>query len=436
MIMKMVLTEITNIGFSLFAIFLIKMYFDIFLDQSDSKKCVWGGYLFFLIWQLLSSRPEPFPAYINITFNIIVTVFTITIAYKGRFLNKCIFVVTFNAIWMLTETLCGFILQNYYRNYLLQQQLGAALSMLMLLMVVLALKKVFTDEEIRELPTKCSLMLIMIPIGSIYIIYILFMLSSEIYTKKANVGSFIAAIILLIINILIFSIYLKLAEDLQLKRCNMAYELQLELCEKHQQEREDFWLKMRDARHNIKNHLVTILAFIDRKEYQKIVIFINEIIGENRLYSESMSDTGNIVIDSLINYWADKAKQSGICFHMNAQIPTQVPFKGADISLILGNALANAVEAADFCKEDKNVYISVNYDRENLILTIKNSFCGYIKRNKTGKLISTKCNEENHGLGLDSIFRTVKKYQGTMITDIIGNQFYLRILLYNQKNIE
>ena len=45
-------------------------------------------------------------------------------------------------------------------------------------------------------------------------------------------------------------------------------------------------------------------------------------------------------------YWYVEAKKVGIDFSVNLNIPMEMPFRGADICLILGNLLENAVEAA------------------------------------------------------------------------------------------
>ena len=42
-------------------------------------------------------------------------------------------------------------------------------------------------------------------------------------------------------------------DDLQLRRMTSVYEQQLELCERHQQERELSMLQLRDIKHNMKN---------------------------------------------------------------------------------------------------------------------------------------------------------------------------------------
>ena len=61
------------------------------------------------------------------------------------------------------------------------------------------------------------------------------------------------------------------------------------------------------------------------------------------------------MIDSIVDYWQRTAKSEGIEFYSDLNIPMELPFKGADLSLILGNLLENAVEAAP--KAEKRKYI-------------------------------------------------------------------------------
>lgn len=177
------------------------------------------------------------------------------------------------------------------------------------------------------------------------------MLSFTADGNHARFNSVIAAIILLGMNVLIFYIYMKLADDLCLRRMTSIYEQQLELCERHQQEREISILQFRDAKHNMKNNLVSILAYAVNRDYEKIIAFINEILGTGGIVTTDISHSGNIVIDSLISYWFMVAKQKKIEFSVDICVPMLMPFKGADICLILGNLLENAVEAAEKVEE-------------------------------------------------------------------------------------
>ena len=78
-----------------------------------------------------------------------------------------------------------------------------------------------------------------------------------------------------------------------------------------------------------------------------MIDFINDVMEEGRMITPKVVTTGNIVRDSLIEYWERTAEKEEIEFHAELKIPMEMPFKGADISLILGNLLENAVEGSE-----------------------------------------------------------------------------------------
>ena len=186
----------------------------------------------------------------------------------------------------------------------------------------------------------------------------IFMLGYQINSIREKVYSALAVFILLSMDVLIFYIYYKLTDDLHLRRMTSVYEQQLELCERHQDERELSMLQMRETKHNIRNNFVTILAYAEKGECVKIIDFINDVLDESGIKISAVINTGNIVIDSLIGYWYVVAKQRNINFSIDVSIPMLLPFKGADLSLILGNILENAVEAASKVHNDKLLLIS------------------------------------------------------------------------------
>lgn len=331
------------------------------------------------------------------------------------------------------ETLCNYILVLYCVQYAKSEQLGSFISKLFFLIVIIALKKVFTDDEIKDLPVRYSIMLVLIPTGSIYIMNNIFMLGYKVNNEHAMMSSAIAAIILLGMNILIFYIYMKLADDLHLRRMTSVYEQQLELCERHQQEREISTLQLRDVRHNMKNNLVTILAYAENKECDKITDFVNEIMNEGGITLSGIVNSGNIVIDSLIGYWHVRARKSGIDFEVKINIPMIMPFKGADMCLILGNLLENAVEAAQKAEGKRYIKIHMKYDKNNLLLHIANNYKGNLIKTKDSNLKSTKLDAGNHGVGLPSVYRVAAKYHGTvLIDDSVPERFAVRVVLYGE----
>lgn len=417
-----------------FAVYLFFCYFDIFFIRKKDKLPSVIGLAIFVLWQFGVATIINLPAYANIAVTIIVTMLAVMIIYDGMWWNKCVFVIAFNAIWMLMETLCSYILMIYCEKYAMVQPVGSFISKIFFLIVIIALKKVFTDDEIKELPAKYSIMLVLIPTGSIYIMNNIFMLGFTVNNNHTRFNSAITVIILLGMNALIFYIYMKLADDLRLRRMTSVYEQQLELCERHQQEREISTLQLRDVKHNMKNNLVSILAYAENREYEKIIGFVSEIMDEGGMAIAAVSNSGNIVIDSLIGYWYVTAQKKGIDFIVDICVPMMMPFKGADICLILGNLLENAVEAAQKADRKRYIKIKMKYDKNNLLLFVVNSYKGKLIKAKDNRLKSTKTDAGNHGVGLSSVYRAAAKYHGAVvIEDSVPEQFKIRVVLYGSQ---
>ena len=437
MSMSKTLSYGTDILFIIFAVYLFFYYFDIFLKRRKRTVLSMIGLVIFMAWQFEMSSVNLLPAYGNIIVTIITTLFAVAQIYEGKFWNKCIFTIAFNAIWMLIETISGNILLTYCCEFTDLQALGTLgsfTSKIVFMIAITALKRVFTKDEIKELPVRYSFMLVLIPIGSIYIMNNIFMLGYKLHSNRANIQSAVTAVILLGVNVLVLYIYIKLSDDLQLRRMTSVYEQQLDLCERHQQERELSILRLRDMRHNMKNNLVSILAYAENGDNEKIIRFVNEIMEEGGIKTSTVTNSGNIVIDSLIGYWYVEAKKVGIDFSVNLNIPMEMPFRGADICLILGNLLENAVEAAQKAEGKKYIRLHMKYDKNNLLLFVENNYKGVLIKTKDKRLKSTKTDAENHGVGLSSVYRIAAKYHGVVtIDDDVANRFLIRVVLYGKQ---
>ena len=108
---------------------------------------------------------------------------------------------------------------------------------------------------------------------------------------------------------------------------------------------------------------------------------------EGGIKTSAVTNSGNIVIDSLIGYWYVAAKKAGIEFSVNLNIPMEMPFRGADICLILGNLLENAVEATQRAEGEKYIRLHMKYDKNNLLLFVENNYKGVLATVYKGNII-------------------------------------------------
>ena len=419
---------------TVFTAYIFFFYFNIFFEKKKRSIRVLTGIIVFVFWQL--SIPEIvriLPAARNIGVTVGGTLFAVISIFEGKIWKKCFFVIIFDAVWMLVETLVNNLLMLYCEYLAVSQRFGAFVSKLLFFAVILALKKIFTNEEIKELPAGHNILLVFIPVGSIYIMNAVFTLAYSTSWEYAEVYSLMSVVILLVINVLGFYVYIKLADDLQVKRMNVVYEQQLELCERHQEETEISMLQIRDVRHSMRNHFISILAYAERGECDEIIQFVDDVIEDGKLELSGTVNTGNIVTDSLVGYWERIAEQKGIEFRSELSIPMEMPFKGADISLILGNLLENAVEGAGKAEKRKYIRLKIKYDKKNLLIMVENSYKGKLVKGRGEELRTTKTDKDNHGIGLSSVRRVVGKYHGTVsIDDSIPECFVIRMVLYGE----
>lgn len=419
----------------IFAMILLFMYFNIFMSRRENNILVLSGSIVFLIWQIITINFYFLPIYLNIASMILVTIISVQLIYAGHILKKAIFVILFNSIGMLTEILTNNILIVYYEKYAEIMEIGSGISKLMFMLLIIMLKKLFSDDEIKLMSTKYIIMIMLLPMGSIYIMNKIFLLEYQVNDETALLNTTVTAVILLVLNMTVFFIYRKLDEDIRLRRIASVYEKQLELCEQHQHEREIAAIKLRDVKHNMKNDLILILTYAERKEYGKIIKFVNEILEQGGMKNNSVAYSGNLVVDAMIGYWHTIAEKKGIKFISAINIPMDIPFKGADLCLILGNLLENSIEATEKVKGEKYIKIQMKYDKQNLLLYIENNYNGKLKKERNKILKSTKDNPENHGIGLSSVLHAVKKYKGTVIiNDSMKERFLVRVVLYGANN--
>ena len=139
-------------------------------------------------------------------------------------------------------------------------------------------------------------------------------------------------------------------------------------------------------------------------------------------------DTGNKSIDSILNYIVEEVGKFGGKVTTDIKIVENLQIDDFDMNIMLSNLLLNSYEAIQK-SEKKELEIIMKYDRGILKLRIKNTFNGVI-RVKQDRLLTTKGNTQEHGIGLESVKKIVEKYNGEMKVDHTREEFWVDILLY------
>lgn len=178
--------------------------------------------------------------------------------------------------------------------------------------------------------------------------------------------------------------------------------------------------ELRKFRHDYKNHMIVVNAFLESgrtEEARQYLSTMNESINS----VVSRVRTGNFVADAILNNKSVSAAAKAVTIKFSGFIPPE-GIANEDLCTILSNLIDNAIEAAQNVSGEKIINVQANIKNGFFILSIINPT---ESRPKTinGRLVTTKQNKKNHGLGLKNVERALKKYGGVITTDIGDDTF-------------
>jgi sensor histidine kinase YesM len=181
-------------------------------------------------------------------------------------------------------------------------------------------------------------------------------------------------------------------------------------------------------RHDLKNHMYSIRSLVESGDMKETLNYISGIT-EDISARKDRSATGNTVIDSIINFKLQEAEQLGIKTNLDLKIPEKLEIPSFDMTVVLGNLLDNAVKAVNKVKEDPFINLKIKYDKGRLMIQADNPYIGEIIE-EDGKILTSKKDKENHGIGLESIKKVIQKYDGIINIDYSGHIFSVALMMY------
>ena len=178
-------------------------------------------------------------------------------------------------------------------------------------------------------------------------------------------------------------------------------------------------------RHDMKNHLLMLKLLYERGEFDSCKQYFNDLLSKMKK-TERICNSGNLVVDSIINYKLRNLNAS--CIYVDAYVPREINIPDIDMTTILGNLLDNSIQALKEIQGKKILRININYSRGRMILQIENSYGKILEEN--GKLKTTKKEKEGHGIGLESIKEVVERYNGILQLDYKRDLFIAFVVLF------
>ena len=178
--------------------------------------------------------------------------------------------------------------------------------------------------------------------------------------------------------------------------------------------------------HDMK-HLIHFMRS-DAPEREKQA-YLDELSGEISRY-EVQNQTGSPVVDTILTEKRLLCRQRDIQLNVVAD-GTALDFMSTmELCSLLGNALENAIEAAEKVEADDQRLILFSLDRRKgfACLRVENR-CAEAPMVRDSVQQTTKADKALHGFGLRSMAGIVEKYGGSMKTSFEDGWYRLRVLI-------
>lgn len=309
------------------------------------------------------------------------------------------------------------MMYNYYESTSFEQTFVThmILSKFLYFLLLFAISHYTTHRKENKQPNRREILLILtIPLLSIWIAVSLFMVYVEQLLPKYLCNMIlVSAVLLLLINIITWFIYTYTQrKNREFTTLQLQLQRELDAAAYYQ-----MLLKQDESQqiliHDIKKHLQSLSILNEQGQQDKIHAYIQQIINSSDLQvAARLCD--NEMLNAILGRYSRRCMEEQIDFHADIRSGVVDFIKDEDMTSLFCNLLDNALEAAT---NYPHSYIELSvHNRPNTPLTIISMInsCRINPFDKNGQLHSRKADPLRHGFGMKSVERMVAKYNGEM----------------------
>lgn len=222
---------------------------------------------------------------------------------------------------------------------------------------------------------------------------------------------FFIYIMIAVLNVLMYIMLSKMQYHSAEKEKQKISEINLASQEKFINEAREHYAKMRTLQHDMRHCLMTAARLISDNKAKEAKNYIEKVADEKVCFAPAGVDTGNVVIDAVIN------NKIAVCSDNNIEIKCLIDsyFEGIseiDISILLSNVLDNAIRGCTGVKEPK-IELVIGTRMAFIYIIVKNSIPASVLADNP-RLLTSKDDKAVHGFGIESMHRIAEKHGGSV----------------------
>ncbi len=332
--------------------------------------------------------------------------------------------VLLNSFNIIISYLCAF-LTNYLINDFLIKNIGAIVNVIILIMLSTFLKIRGKDLQpsFHMVPKSVKMIALTSILASAFIIGIF--LDCGVYMPISKMNTIQRTVLVAIITVIgsIFPVLIanSIGKSFYNKQAKQ-FEKQIEIQAKHYEEMSKSNFELRRFKHDYKNMLIGVEKFLNDGDSDSALKLLRKQSQVISVKSNSF-DTGNGIVDAILIEKQQKAETVHSTIKFDGAISTE-KISPTDLCIIFGNTLDNAIEACEKLKGDGEnmILVTCKSKGEYIFVKISNPVRDEIEI-KNSNIKTSKEDKSNHGFGLYSLKKAIKKYGGNLSFNCVDNQF-------------
>lgn len=242
-----------------------------------------------------------------------------------------------------------------------------------------------------------------------------------------NFAHFALPYIIVVLNIIFISLLINsiksAKEEAKNKIINekldMQYNYYLSVKESHE--------RIRRLYHDINNHITNIKYLQNNNE--DVNKYINDINEEINRF-ENINDSGNILLNTILYEKNEQCKKYNINLTYDINFSKCEFMEMIDVTSIFSNLLDNGIEACNKIDDKEKRYINIRGTivKQYFVIKCENSKTNKINI-KNNKLLTDKKDQYLHGIGIQSMKSSIKKYNGDLEINMEDDKFTVMIYI-------
>lgn len=283
----------------------------------------------------------------------------------------------------------------------------------------------------KKFPLWFKLGTAILPFTSAFIIILLYRYSFLVTDTTYQICTLIAAILLIIANLLILFVIDKQEVFFKTTERLLFAESHIKQQAAHYSELYSQQESLKKFRHDSKNFYTSLISMLETLTVQDAIAYIKDKMQIETFETKTIN-SGHPVIDAIIHSKNMNAQKHGASISTNIKITAKILIDELELGVLIGNALDNAIEAVENLEENisKTIILNIISSGDMLSIEVSNPTKSNID---VQNLKSTKKDKLMHGYGLPGIEAITNKYNGNLSVSCNNNTFTLSSILVNVK---